>query len=186
MKRIAFTLFLALTLKALALAPPLLAAESYPLLDFKHRSQFSVSSGYLAFKGYGDAGEPWRGIDLAAAYTYSLHPSLAIYTIYGHGFPFESVDGHENQLRLAANLKAFPGAESPASVWRVDLGAGLMWRGDATVKDWTGLEAHLALSAKLNEGLSAFAAFYHGFATQPESQPDIDFLRAGLAVRLGR
>jgi hypothetical protein len=178
---------LAIAIVALVTLAPLAGAqERYPLWDVKHRSQFSVSSAYLSFSPAAEGGDSWRGVDLAAAYTYSLHPSLSLYTIFAHGFPFESADGQENQLRAAANLKVFPGADSAPSDFRVDLGAGGMWRGTDTVKDWTGGEAHLVISAGLTAALSAFGAYYHGFATQPGDQPDVDFVRIGLAARLGR
>jgi len=162
------------------------AQERYSIWDWQQRTQVSLSSGYLQFQPYNEGGEIWRGVDLGGSLTYSLHPQASVYATYAHGFPLEAVDGHENQARLVGNLKLYPTPDDIPGPWALFAGAGLMWRGSNTVKDWSGIETHATLSVSITEWLAAFGAYYHGFAARPEKHQDLDFLRAGLNARLGR
>lgn len=174
-------LLLGMTILSLTLAPPLYAQQAYPMLDWEHRAQISFSSGYLQVQDAG-GGETWRGVDLAGSLTYSVHPLASIWGIYAHGFPFEG-SRHENQARIAANLLFYPAPGAPRSVWSFIAGAGVMWRGSETVRDWNGIETHLTGTAVLNPWLGAFATYLHGFSSRPETNPDFDQLRAGLTAR---
>ena len=175
-------LLLGMTILSLTLAAPLYAQQSYPIGDWRHRTQVSFSSGYLQYNETQNT-EAWRGVDLAGSLTYTLHPQLSLYGIYGHAFPLDGRQGHDDQARFVGNLLVYPDLGTPRSAFALWAGAGLMWRGSQTLKHWTGGEAHLALTGALNDRVGAFVAYYHGFAFDA-GQRDIDYLRAGLNARV--
>jgi hypothetical protein len=178
-------LLLALFASGCGSTPAYAQDEHYPLLDFAHRVQLSASSGYLWFTQTGDANPNWKGIDVGGAATYSIHPRLAIYGAYAHGFPFDSDDGHANFLRAAGNLKIYPGPDEGYGKTSVWLGAGLLWQGKHDVRAWRGMEAHITGSYMLDQARrwAAYTSYSHAFALE-SGQDDFDFFKLGLTTRL--
>lgn len=133
--------------------------------------QVSLSSGYLHYQPVG--ADVWQGVDIAPQVTYSLHRQLAVFAQYSHGFPVQG-EGQLNFANVQANLKV---ANEPK--FKLFLGAGAMWYGTNTVKDWSGYTANLTGSVPISPSLAAFGKFVHGFSFDAVD-PDFNSLRAGL------
>jgi len=157
--------------------------EVYPIWDFGKRIQASAQVGGLVFSEVGLETPNWKGADVGAALTYSIHGRFSLYALYDHGFPAQQIDGHRNFLRAAANLRVYPGPSAVPGNTNIAIGGGAAWLGRDDLKAWKGLEGHIAVARIFAPSWALYGMYSHGFATNA-AESDLDFGRLGIARKV--
>lgn len=144
------------------------------------RWSLSASAGYLSFTD-----PSWSGGDIAAGVTYSAHQRLAVTGNLLYGLSTDNEKPNVAIARVQGQVRLYPPPESDAKAG-LFASAGPAWSGSRSLTEWRGLNTQLAATYGLAPGVSAYAAFAHGFAW--DGGDDLNYIRAGLSAggTLGR
>lgn len=149
-----------------------------PIGNLRDHLSITASAGWLGFSP--GTGSRWNGADAAVEGGFN-DGAITLVAAFDHGFPLNGSDGQKNLARLYANLKVAP--NGPGGLWQLFIGAGGLWAGNATVKDWRGGEAHFTGSRYLTGPLALAGTYIHGFSSASD-QADIDIFRIALVGRI--